>query len=81
VGSVVAVHLLDLLDDAGVVVVVPLGESYPFLHLLEGVLEHLGELRRHILDPLLQVQDFVLFVLQFLVLLLFSERDGLVILF
>jgi hypothetical protein len=79
-GSIVAIHLLDLLDDAGIVVVVPLRESDAFLHLIEGIFEHLGEFGRHVLDSLLEVEYLVLLVLQLLVLLLLGEGDGLVVL-
>lgn len=42
--SIGVVHLFDLLDDAGIVIVVPFCQPDALLHLLQGVLEHLGEL-------------------------------------
>ena len=56
------VHVLELVDHLGVIVVVPLGLVDALLHLLQGLLQHLGELRRHLLDFLLQLVDLSLLV-------------------
>ena len=75
------VHLFYFFDHARVVVVVPLCQSDPFLHLLEGVLQHLCELCRHVFYSFFEFQDLVLFVFEFFVLFFFGESDGLVVFF
>lgn len=79
--SVHVVHFLHFLDHAWIVIVVPLGQIDPLLHLFQSLFEHLGKFSRHFFDLFLQVQNFSFFGLELFILFLFCCRDCFVILF
>lgn len=71
------IHFLHSLHHVRVVIVIPLGHIDSLLHLLQGVLQHLCELQRHVFNFLFKFTNFNLLVLYPVLLLLFSLGDGL----
>lgn len=64
------IHLLDLLNHLRIIIIIPLRQIDPFLHLIQGFLQHLGKLGGHILNLAFENFNLIFFLFKFAVLLL-----------